>query len=64
MRYALLIAIALAAGCAKEREVDATTYKEIDTPKGMSIERFGPDEYGVVCYRKSVETFSCVKVQP
>lgn len=55
-----IIAALLLAGCDPNEQGPA----EIQPAEGgQSLERFGPDEFGVVCYRrKGYEGISCVKV--
>lgn len=64
MKAAITIIAALAlAGCDLRDDAPATI-KPADKDN-RDLTRWGPDEYGVVCYRQTgMEGISCVKVQP
>lgn len=55
-----IIAALLLAGCDSSEQAPAGMQPAAG---GRILERFGPDEFGVVCYRKQgFEGISCVKV--
>lgn len=62
----IVLCSAMLASCGKEPErlpVLETDQAELRTTYGANWRRYGPDEFGVVCYQKS-EGVSCVKVKP
>lgn len=62
LNYALILASLCLAACSEEGQAPAGMQQAAG---GRLLERFGPDEFGVVCYRKQgFEGISCVKVQP
>ena len=55
-----ITAVLLLAGCDQYEPVSAGVQS---AEGGSALERFGPDEFGVVCYRKKgYEGISCVMV--
>lgn len=58
-----IIAALVLAGC-EPRDDAPATIKPADR-HDRNLTRWGPDEYGVVCYRQTgMEGISCLKVQP
>jgi predicted aminopeptidase len=65
LQLMVLVALCLAvAGCGEFRaHVDQKPAQKLEASQAPEVEKFGPDEHGVMCYRLYGGALSCVKVR-